>query len=56
MANNKKTWAELRMEELMAKGRSNWDEDDWDSYNYIKECEAEDERDAEYLSSFGAYY
>lgn len=31
----KKTWAELEMERLDKKDRSEWDEDDWDAFNYI---------------------
>lgn len=47
-----KTWAELKMEELNEKGKRNWSDDDYEAYNYIKECEAEDERDAEYLGAY----
>lgn len=47
-----KTWAETREEELMAKGRENWDEDDYEAFCYIEECKAEDERDSEYLGSY----
>lgn len=49
---NVKTWAEMRMEELEAKGKSNWDIDDYEAYYYIMESWAEDERDAEYLNSW----
>lgn len=31
----KRTWADERYDELMNKGKDNWDQDDWDSYNYI---------------------
>ena len=31
----KQSWSDIRMEQLDIKGRSNWDEADWDSYNYI---------------------
>lgn len=32
----KKTWAELEMERLDKKDRSEWNEDDWDAFNYIE--------------------
>lgn len=35
------TWAEERMEELENKGRSNWDENDWDAYFYIMQLWSE---------------
>lgn len=31
----KRTWADKRYDELMNKGKDNWGQDDWDSYNYI---------------------
>ena len=37
----KKTWAELEMERLDKKDRSEWNEDDWDAFNYIENCWAE---------------
>lgn len=50
------TWAEMKLQELEAKGEANWDNDDWEAYCYCKECQAEDERDAEYIGSFGIVY
>ncbi len=34
-------WAQEKMQELLAKGRENWDEDDWDAFNYIENANAE---------------
>lgn len=51
----KETWAEQTERELYAKGRENWDIDDWDAYHYIQECKAEDARDAEYLGCYEFY-
>lgn len=48
----KKTWADLKREQLLAKGRENWDVDDYEAWCYIEECRAEDERDAEYLGNY----
>ena len=45
-------WVDKKMDELEAKGRENWDEDDYDAYYYCQECYAEDERDAEYLGNY----
>ena len=30
------TWADERMAELEAKGRENWDENDWEAFHYIE--------------------
>lgn len=30
-------WADEKMDELMDKGKENWDVDDWDAYNYIEQ-------------------
>lgn len=30
-----RTWAEKKYDELMEKGKDQWDEDDWDAYHYI---------------------
>ena len=49
MLNAKETWADEKRKELLAKGKGNWDEDDWEAWNYIEECRAEDEADAEYF-------
>lgn len=35
------TWADERMEALEAKGRADWDQDDWDSYTYIQQTRFE---------------
>lgn len=35
------TWAEQCMQELNAKGRANWDADDWESYHYIEQIRFE---------------
>ena len=51
-----KTWAQMRYEELMAKGKDHWDEDDYEAYCYIENCWAEDEADAEYLGCYTAVY
>lgn len=51
-----KTWAEMRYEELMAKGKANWDEDDYEAYCYIENCWGQDETDAEYLSNYSVIY
>lgn len=34
-------WADERMAELEAKGRENWDEDDWEAYHYIEQVRFE---------------
>ena len=34
MSNNT-TWADKTMDTLYAKGKDNWTQDDWDSFNYI---------------------
>jgi hypothetical protein len=47
-----KTWAQLKYEELMAKGKENWDVDDYEAYCYCEECFAEDARDAEYIGNW----
>ena len=52
----KRTWAQIRKEELLAKGKENWDIDDYEAFCYIEECEAEDERDSEYMGCFGVIY
>lgn len=31
------TWADEKMVELEAKGRENWDIDDWEAYHYIEQ-------------------
>lgn len=46
------SWAQQKMEELEAKGRENWDQDDYEAYCYCEECFAEDARDAEYLGNY----
>ena len=51
----KPTWAEVKKQELLEKGRENWDYDDYEAFCYIEECEAEDARDAEYLGCYTAY-
>lgn len=38
---NKEPWAITKWNELMEKGKDNWDENDWESYNYIKNINAE---------------
>ena len=42
-------WDEMKMAELEAKGRENWDVDDWEAYHYIEninaECDCYDEYD-----------
>lgn len=48
----KETWAQRKKRELDAKGRENWDQDDYEAYCYCEECIAEDERDAEYLGNY----
>ena len=53
---SEETWAQRKYNELMAKGKENWDEDDIEAYYYIEECWAEDARDAEYLDNFNVYY
>lgn len=35
------TWADERMEELEAKGRENWDENDWEAFHYIEQVRFE---------------
>ncbi len=35
------TWADERMEKLQAKGRINWNEDDWDAFHYIEQVRHE---------------
>lgn len=35
------TWADERMAELEAKGRENWDEDDWEAFHYIEQLRFE---------------
>ena len=51
-----KTWAQIKKAELIKKGRENWDEDDYEAYMYIEECEAEDAADAEYLGNYEVIY
>lgn len=46
------TWAEMKVQELEAKGKENWDVDDYEAWCYCQECFAEDERDAEYLGNW----
>lgn len=29
------SWADMRIAQLNAKGRDNWEEEDWESYHYI---------------------
>lgn len=41
--NNKKSWAEQKLEELEKKGKQNWDEADWEAYNYVMNVNAEQE-------------
>jgi len=53
---NRTTWAEWKTNQLMEKGRENWDEDDWESYSYIQEAEAEEAADQEYLDNYSVYY
>ena len=50
------TWAEMREQQLIEKGKENWDEDDFDAWCYIEECKAEDARDAEYLGNYEVFY
>lgn len=50
------TWAQMKVQELEAKGRENWDADDCEAYYYCQECFAEDEADAEYLGSYEIVY
>ena len=35
------TWADERMAELEAKGRENWDENDWEAFHYIEQARFE---------------
>ena len=51
-----KTWAQRKEEELLAKGKENWDIDDYEAYHYIQECYAEDQADAEYLGCYDVLY
>lgn len=30
-----RTWADERMEQLEAKGKENWNQEDWDAFHYI---------------------
>lgn len=46
------SWAQQKMEELEAKGRENWDQDDYEAWCYCEECFAEDARDAEYMGNY----
>ncbi len=46
------SWADNRKKELLKKGKENWDQDDYEAWCYIEECEAEDARDAEYLGNY----
>lgn len=46
------TWAQRKVKELEAKGRENWDQDDYEAWCYCEECFAEDARDAEYVSNY----
>ena len=52
MLNVKETWADAKRRELLTKGTANWDEDDWEAWNYVEECRAEDEADAEYTGHY----
>ena len=45
-------WSEWKKQELLKKGKENWDVDDYEAWCYIEECEAEDARDEEYLGHF----
>ena len=49
-------WAELKSAELEAKGRENWDVDDYEAYYYCEECFAEDQAEAEYLGDYSIIY
>lgn len=35
------TWTDERMAELEAKGRENWDENDWEAFHYIEQLRFE---------------
>ena len=35
------TWADERMAELEAKGRENWDDNDWEAFHYIEQVRFE---------------
>lgn len=37
----KKRWADEKMDELQQKGKENWNQDDWESFNYIENSMAE---------------
>lgn len=51
-----KTWAQMKEKELLAKGKENWDIDDYEAYLYIQECHAEDQADAEYSGCYDVLY
>lgn len=36
-----KTWSEITMEELLALGKENWTESDWETYHYIMQLRFE---------------
>ena len=50
-----KSWAELKCEELEAKGRENWDVDDYEAWHYCQEALDEAARDNEFLNHYLIY-
>ena len=42
-----KTWADGKYAQLMKKGKTNWDEDDWEAFSYIENCWGERDRQAD---------
>lgn len=49
-------WSEWKKQQLLEKGKENWDVDDYEAMCYIEECEAEDARDNEYLGNYLLMY
>ena len=48
-------WSVCKKQQLLEKGKENWDVDDYEAWYYIEECEAEDARDEEYLGHFNIF-
>ena len=49
------SWADDKVKELEAKGRENWNEDDYEAWVYCQECFAEDEADREYIENYSIF-